>query len=205
MVVWSCHPTGWTKPREAQYPQDVAPWAQVQPGPASGVIGSRRWPILAGMESRTPSRRPRTRPLRWSPLLVAALVNVPLLLSLATDARLSAGGDDVTAEVVGGRVHGEEADPEYWLSYRFDAEVDEEREVWSAEVGRTTYARARETRELAVRVVPDQPAAHRVEGARPRRLGRWLTLGADAVLVVIGAVWWARRRADPEPAPAAEG
>ncbi|WP_426243302.1 hypothetical protein [Nocardioides sp. LHG3406-4] len=139
----------------------------------------------------------RSRRTLWSLALVVVLLNMPLLLSLATSARVASSGTDVVAEVIGGRVYGDADDPEYWLSYRFDADVDVDREAFSAEVDRATYTRARETRELSVEVVPGDPAVHRVEGAEPRRLGLLLTLGTDAVVLLLGLVWWLRRRSAP--------
>lgn len=137
----------------------------------------------------------RPRRLAFLLLVVLALVNAPVLMSLATQASVAARGTEVTAEVVGGRLLGGGADPEYWLYYRFDEEVDEEREAFGTEVDRATYARARETREVAARVVPGDAVAHEVEGAQPQRLGLWTTLGIDAAVLLAVALWWLRRRA----------
>lgn len=131
-------------------------------------------------------------------LVVVALLNTPLLMSLATRAKISSNGTEVTAEVLGGRVYGTEADPEYWLTYRFDESVDEDRERFSEEVTRATYRASNESRELTVRVVPGDPVSHSVLGAVQRRLGLWITLGADAVLLLVLLVVWRRRRQRPE-------
>lgn len=123
-----------------------------------------------------------------------ALVNAPVLMSLATRAKISANGERVSAEVVGGRLVGDADDPAYRIYYRFPTEVDEEQDSYSAEVDRATYTRARETSEVAATVVPGDAIAHRVDGEVPQRLGLWLTLGIDA-LVLLLVVWrWSRRR-----------
>ncbi len=132
-------------------------------------------------------------------LLVVALVNTPVLMSLATNARVSSNGEDGTAEVVGRRVYGDQSSPQYWITYRFDEKVDPDREAYSAEVDRATYARVDETREIGVRVVPGDPAAHRVDGAEPRRLGLVITLVADALVAAALLIRWLRRRGRPEP------
>lgn len=133
-------------------------------------------------------------------LLVVVLLNTPVLMSLATNARVSANGEDVTAEVVGRRVYGDESNPQFWISYRFDESVDPDREPFSAEVDRAAYARVDETREIGARVVPGDPAAHRVDGAQPRRLGLVITLVADAMVASALLVRWLRRRGRPDPA-----
>ncbi|WP_248579711.1 hypothetical protein [Nocardioides sp. InS609-2] len=140
----------------------------------------------------------RTRRNWWTLLVVVVLLNTPLLMSLATKARISSSGTVVTAEVLGGRLFGTEADPEYWLTYRFDGSVDKDREQFSEEVTRATYRAANVSRELAVRVVPSDPTSHAVEGATPRRLGLWITLGADAIVLLVVLVVWLRRRSRPE-------
>lgn len=137
----------------------------------------------------SPSRR-----TLWSLVLVVALANVPMLMSLATQARIASSGTAVTASVVGGRVYGDEAEPEYWLSYRFDPAVDERKRTFSAEVDRSTYTRARQTRQVAATVVPGDPVDHRVAGEQPRRLGLLVTLALDALVLLAVAVWWLRRR-----------
>ncbi len=141
----------------------------------------------------------RTRRNWWTLLIVVVLLNTPLLMSWATNAKISSSGDVVTAEVLGGRLFGTEADPEYWLTYRFDESVDKDGEVFSAQVTRATYRAANTSRELAVRVVPGDPVAHTVEGAVPRRLGLWLTLGADAVVLLGVLGLWLRRRSGRGP------
>lgn len=171
------------------------PQAFGQGGPRSPAGGPAGRPILGRMASS------RSRRTLWSLALVMVLVNAPLLTSLATQARIGASGTEATAEVIGGRLRGDEADPEYWLYYRFAEELDESREPFAAEVDRATYTRGRESGELAVEVVEGDPTAHRVEGAQPRRLGTWITLGVDAVALLLLGLWWRRRRPDTgEPA-----
>lgn len=130
---------------------------------------------------------------------MVVLLNTPLLMSLATRAKISSSGTQVTAEVLGGRLYGSEEDPDYWLTYRFDEAVDEDQVTYSEQVTRETYAEASESRGLSVNVVPDDPASHAVEGAVGRQLGLWVTLGSDAIVLAVVLGVWLRRRSRPEP------
>lgn len=136
-------------------------------------------------------------PARWL-LVVAllALVNVPVVASLATDRRIATEGVATTAEVTDA---GQEGD-RYALLLRFDAEVDPARRAWPVVVERETWQQARESGELAVRAVPGDPGAFDAPGEVRSRTGLWMTLLGN----VLVAAWVAamlrrarRRRVEP--------
>ncbi|KRF37553.1 hypothetical protein [Nocardioides sp. Soil805] len=137
-------------------------------------------------------------------VFVVVLVNAPLVLSTWTDLRVQSAGTDVRAEVTAARNLGTDAEPRWWLSYRFPEDVDPEQGTWAAEVDRTTWTRAEESGEVTVRVLEGSPSRHTVSGEVRSWAGLWSTLVADGILAaVLALVWRARvlRRRDEEPDP----
>jgi hypothetical protein len=143
---------------------------------------------VAGLSDR------RTRTVLLTLVVVVLLVNLPLVNSLRRSAEVRSDGVDVTARLVESRVLGEEGDPQYWVSYRLPEDVDPQARAWPAQVDRATYDRARQTGRVAVRVLPDDPAAAEVDGEVGRRAGLWSTLVVDAVLLGLLLLWWRHRR-----------
>lgn len=136
----------------------------------------------------------RNRKLLYALLIVVALVNLPLVHSTWTSARVDREGVDVTAELVGSRVLGRGDDARYWVSYRLPDDIDPGGGAWPAEVERATYDRIQESGEVRVRVLRDNPAAADVQGEVSRRAGTWSTLVVDAVLAVLVVLFWRHRR-----------
>lgn len=138
-------------------------------------------------------------------LLVVIMVNLPLVHSTLRHQQVVDDGVDTFAEVVGKRTYGSAEDPHYWVSWVFEEDLDEsvdgERRPWSAEVEKATYDAAHRGSQVRVRVVPDEPSAHEVEGAVRSRAGLWSTLAADALIVLVAGLVWAyrRRRRGVEP------
>ena len=131
-------------------------------------------------------------------LLVVAMVNLPLVHSTLRHQQVLDDGEMTSAEVVGKRTYGSADDPHYWVSWVFDEDIDEsvdgERRPWSAEVDKATYDAARPGSTIQVRVVPDEPSAHEVEGGVRSRAGLWSTLAADGVIVLVLVLLWSYRR-----------
>lgn len=116
-------------------------------------------------------------------VLVLVLVNVPLARLAWTARELDRDGVDVVAEVVDARALGSEDDPEWWLAFELPDEVEKREVRWPARVDEQTWRQASESGEIAVRVLPEDPRAHTVAGEVSPRLGLWLTLGVDLLLL----------------------
>jgi len=131
-------------------------------------------------------------------LLVVTMVNLPLVHSTLRHQQVLDDGVTTSAEVVGKRTYGSAEDPHYWVSWVFDEDVDRsvdgQRRPWSAEVDEATYDAARQGSRIRVRVVPDEPSAHEVEGGVRSRAGLWSTLAADGAIVLVVALLWRYRR-----------
>src|SRR4051812_42855713 len=106
----------------------------------------------------TPSRRRAALLV----VLLAVVVNLPLLHSWYQDQKVASSGTDVTATVVDDRVVGGD---EFWISFTFPEDVDPDQKDWQAEVSEEAYDDAVASGEITVRVVEDDPSAYRVEGA----------------------------------------
>lgn len=117
-------------------------------------------------------------------LLLAVVVNLPLVHSAWTDLRLDRSGTEVTAEVTGHRVSGDQ----HWVSFTFPERIDPQHRTWRAEVEGSTYDDAVESGSLRVRVLEDDPAAYQVHGQAGSRLPLVATLIADAVLVLMAVL-----------------
>jgi hypothetical protein len=122
-------------------------------------------------------------------LALLALVNLPFAHGELVGRQIDGEGVDVVAEVVDSR----EASGGGLVEFRFDADVDPGQRTWQAAVDEPAYERARDEGTVAVRVVPDDPARHRVDGVQGAWLLVALTLFADVVLV-LALVLLLRRR-----------
>ena len=158
---------------------------------------------LVRLRALLTDRRRRKNVLFVVVLVVA--INLPLVLSTWTRYRVERVGTDVQAPVTATRMLGTDADPHWWVSWRFPEDVDPDRGTWAAEVDRDTWTAARDSGSITVRVLDGQPARHTASGQVRRYAGLWTTLVADAlVLLVLGLVWRSgrsrrsRRRADPD-------
>ena len=136
--------------------------------------------ILARM---TPSRRRAA----WLILLLAVVVNLPILHSWYQNQKVATSGQDVTATLVDHRVV---AGDEFWISFTFPKKVDPDQKKWQAEVSKEAYDDAVASGEVTVRVVEDDPSAHRVEGAVESRVPLVITAIADVILFVIILLLW---------------
>jgi hypothetical protein len=119
-------------------------------------------------------------------VLAAVLVNLPLLHSGWTDRKIERDGVDVTATVSEHRTVG----GQHLVSFRLPESVDPDQRTWQADVDSATYDAAVSTRELQVRVLPDDPAAYRAEGQVESNAVLVMTLVADGVLLLVVLLVW---------------
>jgi hypothetical protein len=130
---------------------------------------------------------------------VALVVNLPFLHHTWQQWRISNDGRAVVAEVTGADVLRADADPHYVLRFRLPEDVDPAQQTWPVEVDRDSYEAAEESGEVRVRVLPDQPSAHRVEGERTSDVGFVITAVVDLVLLGIALLMWRQRHSDRDP------
>lgn len=126
----------------------------------------------------TPSRRRAA----FLVVLLAVVVNLPLVHSWYQDQRIASSGADVTATVVDDRVL---AGDEFWLSFTFPEDVDPDQRTWQAQVSEEAYDDAVASGEITVRVVEDDPSAYRAEGTVDSYVPLVITLVADLILVLV--------------------
>ncbi|MGH3308025.1 MAG: hypothetical protein ACRDOX_10095 [Nocardioides sp.] len=132
-------------------------------------------------------------------VVLVAFINLPVLHSTWTRWQVDRNGTDTVAEVVDTRLLDEDADPSYWLVFRFPEAIDPDQLAWSAQVDRPTFEEASAQRSVDVRVLEDQAAAHIVEGEVRNRVGLLITLVADAILLAILLLVWRARPTRPVP------
>ena len=123
-------------------------------------------------------------------LLAVVLVNLPAVHQAWTAHRVAADGEDVEAVVV----HARTVSGRHLVDYRLPEDVDPVGNRFSASLDEASYERARESRRLAVRVLPGHPGANRPEGEVSSPVLVVAAVGADLVLLVVGGAWLYRRR-----------
>ena len=130
-------------------------------------------------------------------LLAVFLVNLPAVHQAWTDHQIASDGTDVEAVVLEART----INGRHLVDYRLPEDVDPAGTKFSASVDEPSYELARDTDRLAVRVIPGRPGANRPDGEVSSPVLVVAAVGADVILLVIGALWLHRRRrgADAEP------
>jgi hypothetical protein len=124
-------------------------------------------------------------------LVAVFLVNLPAAHQAWTDHQLATDGRDVEATVLEARsINGR-----HLVDYRLPEDVDPAGNRFSASIDAETFRGAESSHRLAVRVIPGRPGANRPEGEVSSPLFLVAAVGADAILLLIGAAWWYRRRA----------
>jgi hypothetical protein len=123
-------------------------------------------------------------------VLAVVLVNLPAVHQAWTDRRIDADGRDVEATVLEART----IQGRHLVDYRLPEDVDPAKHTYSASVDDAAYALARRSDRLAVRVIPGQPGANRPDGEVSSSLFVVAAVSADAILLLIGALWLSRRR-----------
>ncbi len=141
--------------------------------------------------------KPRTlyaHPVRRLVLLLAVfMVNLPAVHQAWTDHQIAADGRDVEAVVIDART----INGRHLVDYRLPEDADPVGNKFSASVEGPTYRLARDTGRLAVRVLPGHPGANRPDGEVSSPILVVAAVGADLILLLIGAVWLSRRRVSP--------
>jgi hypothetical protein len=125
------------------------------------------------------------------------LVNLPAGHQAWTDHKLAAEGRDVEATVLQART----IDGRHLVDYRLPADVDPAGNRFSASIDAEAYRRAESSDLLAVRVIPGSPGTNRPEGEVSSPIFLVAALGADAILLLIGAAWLYRRRTGDQDPP----
>jgi len=136
-------------------------------------------------------------------VVVAVLVNLPVVHQAWQRWQLDRQGVDVAAEVTDSDVLREDDDPVYVVRFRLPESVDPEQRTWPADVSRAAYDRAKEAGTIGVRVLPDHPSAQRVEGQHAGVVGFVIVGVVDLLVLLLGLLVWRHRRsggADDDPA-----
>ncbi|MDN4172136.1 hypothetical protein QWY28_04205 [Nocardioides sp. SOB77] len=121
---------------------------------------------------------------RWTPTLlvvvVALMINLPVLHGLYLDQRLSSSGVEGIARVEANR----EAGGGHFLKYVVDGSS------FTTNVEEDVYDQAVRTGEVGVRMLPGDASVHRVDGEVVSRAGLVVTLVADAALALMLLLLW---------------
>ena len=123
-------------------------------------------------------------------LVALFLVNLPFAHQTLTDRQVRQDGIEVEATLLEART----VNGRHFVDYRLPKPVDPSGTRYSARIDETTYEQARESKVLAVRVVPDEPAANRPAGLVENRLFAVVAISADLLLLVVGVLLWRRWR-----------
>ena len=123
-------------------------------------------------------------------VVLAVVVNLPLVHGSWTDRQVRRDGVEVTVAVLDEQVVRPGDDPTYLVVITLPAELDPARVRYRVVVDRTTYDAAVAQGTLEVRVLPDRPSAFLVEGQQVSRLAWWITLLADLIILAIGLMLW---------------
>ncbi|NYG54246.1 hypothetical protein [Nocardioides perillae] len=147
-----------------------------------------------------PPPNPLGRRGRWFAfVLVALVVNLPVVQGWRADRQLEREGVAVRAEVVDSVLLDSDAEARPVVAFELPPTGDDERAAgtrWAVEVDEPTYDRALRDGAIDVRVLPGRPGVFEVPGAVGSRVGLVLTLVVDAVLVGILVALRRRRRAE---------
>jgi hypothetical protein len=123
-------------------------------------------------------------------LVALFLVNLPFVHETLTDRQITRSGRDVEAKVVKERT----INGRHLLDYELPGSIDPGHSRYSARVDGATYQQARETKVLAVRVVPGKPAVNRPAGEVGSHLFAVVAASSDVMLVFVAVMLWRRWR-----------
>lgn len=123
-------------------------------------------------------------------LVALFLVNLPFVHETLTERRITNSGHDVEATLL----RAQTLNGRRLVDYRLPRSADPSGATYSARLDDATYARARESRVLAVRVVPGDPAANRPTGEVSSAVFAWVAGISDAIAAVVGVLFWRRWR-----------
>lgn len=137
-------------------------------------------------------------------VVVAVLVNLPVVHQGWQRWQLDRNGVEVTAEVTDGDVLREDSDPVYVVRFRLPENIDPQQETWPAEVSRASYEKADEAGTIGVRVLPGHPSVQRVHGQHAGVVGYVIIGVVDLVVLLLGLLLWRHRRSGGADDDAAE-
>ncbi len=123
-------------------------------------------------------------------LVALFLVNLPFVHQTLNERKVANSGRDVEATLVDSRT----INGRHFVDYRLPASVDESRTRYSARVDDETFAQAKETGVLPVRVVPDDPSVNRPAGEVSSSLFMIVAVIGDAVLLLVAVIFYRRWR-----------
>lgn len=126
-------------------------------------------------------------------LVVVLLVNVPFGWTLWTRYQLEQHGlttEAIVSDDPERTVAVPEDDPRAWyVAYRLPRELDAQQRLYSTEVERAAFEKARETRRIGLTFLPEHPERHMVEGQVVHRLGYVLVGFADLALLAMALLY----------------
>ena len=123
-------------------------------------------------------------------LFVLFLVNLPIVSQALAARSLDRDGREVVAAVLDSSTRGGHR----YLDYRLPDSVDPKGTRYSAEVDAATFASARATQQLSVRVVPDEPTNQRAAGTSSSATFLVVAVLGDTVLLAIALLGYRRHR-----------
>jgi hypothetical protein len=123
-------------------------------------------------------------------LMALFLVNLPFVHETLTERQITRSGRDVEATVL----KAQPLNGRRFVDYRLPKSIDPQGATYSARVDATTYEQAKESRVLAVRVVPGKPSANRPVGEVRSPLFAVVAATSDVVLLVVVVLLWRRWR-----------
>jgi hypothetical protein len=138
-----------------------------------------------------PVAAPRPRPKAvLLVVLVVVLINLPVASGAWTRWQVDRSGRDVTARLTDHAVRPPTDQPDYFVAFVFDDDLDPGGGPGSPRsTGRRT-TRPVASGEIGVRVLPGQPEAHRVDGQVAHRTGLFVTGAADLALLLVLLLAW---------------
>lgn len=135
----------------------------------------------------------------WAVIILAVLVNLPLVTSTIQGWQVAHSGTTVQARLTNSKVLTSDKDPAYFVAFQFDQAIDPDHGTWPAQVDRAHYQQAQRTHQVEVRVLPGHPSVYRAAGQVRGYFGLIVTLVADVAL--LGFVLLARRYGRPAGKP----
>jgi hypothetical protein len=114
-------------------------------------------------------------------VLVATMINLPLLHSAWQNHRIESSGTQVTGQITDDR----EVDGQYFIEFVVPAEGDRDRVSGIVRVQEHAYEQAVRTREIDVRLLPDNSSIYNVQGEVTSHVGLVITLLADLFLAIM--------------------
>lgn len=117
-------------------------------------------------------------------VFLALLINGPIAHSAWTRHQIAEDGITTDAEVVSAEGVPNDDPTLYFVTFKFEREIDPEQREFNVEVDEATYHSARTSKQIRVRYLEDDPGANVVEGQVERKFQLVLVALADVALLV---------------------